>query len=102
LHLSEKEDTTITTNTMFPLPKKERLEEQDCQPKSRIANPRPSKKANPDGAKQSQDTAQNSSNEEILEAALELEKSRRLKKAQELRRKEAEERKEKSRGGNHL
>ena len=27
LHLSEKEDTAITTNTMFPLPKKERLGE---------------------------------------------------------------------------
>ena len=91
LTISEKEDATIATITMPILLKKERPGEQDCQTQGRIANPTASKKANP-GSKLNKDTAQNSSDEEMLVAALELEKSRRLKKAQELKRKEAEER----------
>ena len=91
LAISETEDATIATITMPIMVKKEKSGEQYCQTQGRIANQAASKKGIPD-SKANKDNAQNSSDEEMLVAALELEKSRRLKKAQELKRKEAEER----------
>ena len=63
---------------MFPLPKKGKSEERN-----RVANPSPKASANPGGAKPSLDTAQKSSDEEMLAAAIEIERSSRLKKVQE-------------------
>jgi hypothetical protein len=79
---SETEVTIIATTNMPNMIKKESSGEQNCQPKGRIANQ----------AADNKDKAQNSSDEELLMAALELEKNRRLKKAKEQRMQEADER----------